>query len=196
MKIAIFASTRGTVLPEIFELHHDASNSIELVFFTNKEVCEARKKAETSGIPVFFVNPEKAEISGKIVKKTREEYDFEVVKILESEKIDFIFLIGYMRIISGLFVSAYSQKILNIHPSLLPAFAGGMDNDVHSAVLKAGCKISGATLHYVTEEVDAGEIFAQKSCKISEDETPETLKVKVQKLEKEMIREAMLGLTR
>ena len=187
MKIAIFASTRGTVLPEIFDLHHDASNSIELVFFTNKENCEARKKAEISGIPVFFVNPD---------TKTREEYDSEVVKILKSEKIDFVFLIGYMRIISELFVNAYSQKILNIHPSLLPAFAGGMDNDVHSAVLEAGCKISGATLHYVTEEVDAGKIFAQKACKISEDETPESLKAKVQRLEKEMIIDAIRGLAR
>ena len=193
MKIAIFSSTRGTVLPEIFALQGEKH---EFVFFTNKEHCEARKKAEISGIPVFFVNPEKKspEISGEIIKKTREEFDAEIVELLKKENIDFIFLIGYMRIISPVFVNAYSQKILNIHPSLLPAFAGGMDSDVHSAVLDAGCKVSGATLHYVTEEVDAGKIFAQKACEISEDETPETLKVKVQKLEREIIREAVLGM--
>lgn len=186
MKIAIFSSTRGTVLPEIFDLQ---SENRTFVFFTNVEHCDARKKAEQKNIPVFFVNPEKN--SGK---KTREEFDAEIVEILKREKVDFIFLIGYMRIISGAFVQAFSQKILNIHPSLLPAFAGGMDNDVHSAVLSAGCKVSGATLHYVTEEVDAGKIFAQKACEVSPDETPETLKVKVQKLEKNMIRDAILGL--
>ena len=186
MKIAILASTRGTVLPEIFDLQ---SSKREFIFISNVENCGAREKAKNSGIPDFFVNPE-----NKSGKKTREEFDAEVLAILKTEQVDFVFLIGYMRIISPLFVEAYRQKILNIHPSLLPAFAGGMDNDVHTSVLNAGCKISGATLHYVSEEVDAGEIFAQKACKISEDATPETLKVKVQALEKEMIREAILGL--
>jgi len=197
MKIAIFSSTRGTVLPEVFDLQNTPEKNIEFVFFTNVENCEARKKAEISGIPAFFVNPKKEnpEISGEIIQKTREEFDTEIIEILQKENVDFIFLIGYMRIISGVFVNAFSQKILNIHPSLLPAFAGGMDNDVHSAVLDAGCKVSGATLHYVTEEVDAGKIFAQKSCEISEDETPESLKGKVQKLERKMICEAILGLS-
>lgn len=188
IKIAIFSSTRGTLLPEIFSL---ASDEREFVFFTNKKDCEARNKAEKLKVPVFFVDPET-----ESYKKSRIEYDEEVVNLLQKEGVDFIFLIGYMRILSMMFVEAYSQKILNIHPSLLPAFAGGMDNDVHSAVLDAGCKVSGATLHYVSEEVDAGAIFAQKSCEISDEETPLTLKTKVQALEKEMILDAIVKLVK
>ena len=80
---------------------------------------------------------------------------------------------------------------MNIHPSLLPAFAGGMDKDVHAEVLKSGVKETGCTLHFVTEDVDKGPIILQKKVDIEENETVETLKAKVQKAEQEVILEAI-----
>lgn len=80
---------------------------------------------------------------------------------------------------------------MNIHPSLLPAFAGGMDLDVHRAVLDYGVKVTGCTLHFVDEGVDTGPIILQKPVKVDEDDTPETLKSKVQKAEQEIILEAI-----
>ena len=98
-------------------------------------------------------------------------------------------MIGYMKIVSSIFVEAFRNKIFNIHPSLLPAFAGGMSDNVHQNVIDFGCKITGATLHIVSEEVDAGKIINQKACDVSKNETVATLKQKVQKLEQEMLNE-------
>jgi len=88
-----------------------------------------------------------------------------------------------MRIVSPFLISKYPNRLLNVHPSLLPEFAGGMDLNVHEQVLKAGKKKSGCTVHFVTEVVDGGGIVIQKECLIDETETPETLKQKVQHLE-------------
>lgn len=186
--IAVLASTSGSDLPALFE--EAKKRSLNVIFITNKEECGAREKAKNFGIPHFFVNPE-----NNNTKKSREDFDQEVVDILKKNNVEFVFLVGYMRIISKVFVDAFVGKILNIHPSLLPAFAGGMDSDVHTEVLNKGCKITGATLHFVTEEVDEGPIFSQKACEISDDETPETLKKKVQHLEQEMLVEALQKIT-
>ena len=91
---------------------------------------------------------------------------------------------GYMRLFSAWFVNRYKDKIINIHPSLLPDFPG-MDLDVHQAVLDAGRKETGMTIHFVDEGMDTGPIILQKTISISNDETPESLKEKVQSLEKE-----------
>jgi len=104
-------------------------------------------------------------------------------------------MIGYMRIVSDIFVEAFRNKIFNVHPSLLPAFAGGMSDNVHKDVLDFGCKVTGATLHIVSEEVDAGEIIDQKACNIVETETVATLKPKVQKLEQEMLKNLITKLS-
>ncbi|MBI2130875.1 phosphoribosylglycinamide formyltransferase, partial [Candidatus Woesearchaeota archaeon] len=117
--------------------------------------------------------------------------DGEISGILDRHESDFILLIGYMRFLSPWFVNKYRWKILNIHPSLLPKFAGGMDIDVHRAVLDAGEKVSGCTLHFVDEGADTGPIIMQKEVTISENETPDTLKEKVQKAEQEVILKAI-----
>lgn len=176
MNCAILASTSGTDLPALFtEINN---KKISCIFITNKEYCGAREKAKKYNIPNFFIDAKGF---------SREEYDKKVFKICEENNIDTVFCVGYMRIMSANFVQKFPEKIFNIHPSLLPAFAGGMDTDVHSEVLKAGCKVSGATLHLVTEKVDDGPIVMQKSCEVIEGETCESLKIKVQKLEQEML---------
>ena len=102
---------------------------------------------------------------------------------MDEKKVDLILLIGYMRILSAPFVNKYKNKILNVHPSLLPAFAGGMDLNVHEEVIKSGVKETGCTIHLVDEGVDSGKIILQKKCFVSPSDTTETLKKKVQKLE-------------
>ena len=96
-----------------------------------------------------------------------------------------------MRILSPIFINAFRDRILNVHPSLLPKFAGGMDLNVHEEVLKAHETESGCTVHMVDESVDGGKIIVQKKCSIDPDETPDTLKSKVQKLEGDSFIEAI-----
>ena len=111
--------------------------------------------------------------------------------MLDENKVELVLLIGYMRILSPWLVRKYKDKIINIHPSLLPAFAGGMDKDVHQEVLKSGVKVTGCTLHFVDESVDSGPIIMQKEVEISKDETVDSLKAKVQKAEQEVIVKAI-----
>ena len=96
-----------------------------------------------------------------------------------------------MSSLSGWLVNKWENKIMNIHPSLLPAFASGMDKDVHAEVLKAGVKETGCTMHFVTEEVDTGPIILQKKVSVDENETIESLKAKVQEAEQEIIVKAL-----
>ncbi len=90
---------------------------------------------------------------------SREQFDQKISNILKEKKIDLIVLIGYMRILSDEFVETWENKIINVHPSLLPAHAGKMDLDVHRAVIDNKEKETGCTVHYVTKEVDAGRLF-------------------------------------
>jgi phosphoribosylglycinamide formyltransferase 1 len=177
LKIAVLGSTNGTDLQALI----DNNIPVEIVI-SNKSKAGILERAEKAGYPVLFVSTK---------DKTREEYDQEVIEILKAKEINLILLIGYMRYLSPEFVDAYRNKIMNIHPSLLPAFAGGMDKNVHEEVLKSGVKTTGCTLHFVDEGADTGPIILQKEVAISEDETVESLKNKVQKAEQEVILEGI-----
>ena len=102
-----------------------------------------------------------------------------------------ICLAGFMKILSGKFIKKLNKTILNIHPSLLPKYAGGMDTNVHEKVLKNKDKETGCTIHFVTDEVDCGPIFIQKKCSVKPEDTVKSLKRKVQKLEGEAFLEAI-----
>ena len=118
--------------------------------------------------------------------KNREEFDREVLSLLAPYQVDVVLLIGFMRIISHLLIDAYYNRIINVHPSLLPLHAGGMDTDVHAAVLAAGEKETGCTLHLIDHgPVDSGPILVQKRCRVQTDDTPDSLKRRVQALEGE-----------
>jgi methionyl-tRNA formyltransferase len=100
--------------------------------------------------------------------------------------VELVLLIGYMRIVSPEFINRWRWRVVNVHPSLLPEFAGGMDCDVHSAVLAAKKDITGCTIHYLTEVVDGGPIILQKQCPVDpSQDTPDLLKARVQALEGE-----------
>jgi phosphoribosylglycinamide formyltransferase-1 len=180
LRIAVFASTAGSDLPALFAMDRNIYNYV--FFLTDKPDCGARKKAQAAGVPDIFLDP---------AGKTRQQYDAEILRILRKENIDLAILVGWMRLLSPELVRASSGKMINVHPSLLPAFAGGMDTNVHEQVLATGMRETGATVHFVTEQTDAGPVLLQKSCPILDDDTPETLKKRVQKLEQQMLPEAI-----
>ena len=96
-----------------------------------------------------------------------------------------------MRILSDEFVKKWNKKLINIHPSLLPKFAGGINNNVHKSVLDANEKTTGCSVHYVSEVIDGGEIILQKSCDVLDTDNVETLKKKVQELESQALLEVV-----
>lgn len=171
LNIAILGSTKGTDLEHIIK-HKPKNVKIKLVISNKKSYI--LKRAKKHNIKNIYLNPKGL---------TKEEYDNKIMKLLEKEEIDLVLLIGYMKLIGKEFVKKWKNKIMNIHPSLLPAFAGGMDLNVHKAVLERGCKITGCSLIYIDEGADTGKIITQKCCPVDEKDTPETLKKKVQKLE-------------
>lgn len=179
IKLGILGSTRGTNLlaiqTAIVERQLDAEIKIVI---SNKSDALILKRATCYGLPTSFVDPNNL---------SREDYDEKLTEILMANEVDLIILIGYMRILSAKFVNAWENKILNVHPSLLPAFAGKMDLDVHRAVIAEGLQETGCTVHYVTHDVDAGPILLQKKCNVLTADTPETLKARVQQLEGEAL---------
>jgi len=180
VKVAILASTRGTDMEAVFgAVASGRLKGVDIsVVISDREDAYVLERARNHGIPVVFINPR---------GKKREEFDREVARILEEKGVDLVLLIGYMRLFSPWFVEKFRNRIINVHPSLLPAFGGGMDIDVHRMVLEYGAKVSGATVHFVDEGADTGPIILQDPVHVDEDETPETLKRKVQKVEGELL---------
>ena len=125
------------------------------------------------------------------IRKKREEFDTEISAQLRKHDVDLVLLIGFMRILSTQFCDEWRNRILNVHPSLLPKYAGGMDTNVHEEVIKNRDAETGCTIHFVTAEVDSGPILIQKKCMVSQNETAKTLKTKVQQLEGEAFIEAI-----
>ncbi|KUF97278.1 hypothetical protein AM588_10006599 [Phytophthora nicotianae] len=175
LKLAVLGSTRGSSMQPIIDAIEagDLNASIDIVV-SDKAAAGILERAKTHGI-------ESVALSAKGL--SRAEFDAQVSEVLKKKNIDLVLLIGYMRIMSGEFCKEWENKVLNVHPSLLPDFAGGMDLAVHRAVLDAKKTESGCTVHFVTEEVDAGPIAVQMKCPVLENDTPETLKARVQPLE-------------
>lgn len=190
-KIAVLASTKGTDLQAIIdELKAGKMPGIELaIVASNKKDCYTLQRAREQGYKTVFINPK---------NKTREEFDQKMAEILEKEKIDLIVLVGYMRILSMDFVKKFKNRIINVHPALIPKYCGPQffGSNVHEAVLKAKEKETGMTIHYVDEGVDTGKIILQKTCPVTPADTPESLKEKVQALEKEWYPEVIRRLAK
>lgn len=177
LRVAVLGSTRGSNLLPIFTaLDNGDLPGVEIkCIISNKADTGILEKAKTANIPSHVV------VSAG---RTREDFDTEVIRHLESYNIDLVVLLGFMRILSPLFTQRYAWRIINVHPSLLPDFKGLMDLQVHEAVLEAGKTYSGCTVHFVDEGVDTGAILYQKACAVNvTTDTPETLKSKVQTLE-------------
>lgn len=183
LKIAVLASTRATDMQGIIDAIGNGNLDAEIkILLSSKKDAYALERARNNEIECMFIDS---------AGLGREEYDEKIIAELKKKNIELILLIGYMKILSKKFIDAYKFKIMNIHPSLLPAFAGGMDKNVHKAVLDYGCKITGCTLHFADESVDGGPIIIQKTCEVDDTDNENTLKEKVQNLEQEAFVEAI-----
>lgn len=120
--------------------------------------------------------------------RSREEHDRAIVAALQEHGVEIVCLAGYMRLLSEYFIESYRNRILNIHPSLLPAFPG---LDVHARVLEHGVKWSGCTVHFVDESLDGGPIIAQKIVPVRDDDTEETLAARILEQEHQLYAEAL-----
>lgn len=184
LSVAILGSTRGTDMEGVVNAIRRGELDAEIVLvISDREDAYILKRAKDYGIPAIFINPKEFQ--------KREDFDEKIAEKLEENGVDLILLIGYMMILSAPFVRKYKNRIMNIHPSLLPAFAGGMDLDVHKVVLEHGIKITGCTLHFVDEGTDTGPIILQEAVKVEEEDTPESLKKRVQEAEQKVIVEGI-----
>jgi phosphoribosylglycinamide formyltransferase-1 len=182
--LGVLASTKGTDMQAVIDAIKAGTLDARIsCVISNRPDNYALERARNHGIEAIFVNPKDF--------GSREEFDAEIAKELNKRNIDLVLLIGYMRILSRPFVEAFRNRAMNIHPSLLPAFAGGMDSDVHEKVIESGVKFSGCTLHFISEDVDEGPIILQKIVNVDNNETPASLKEKVQKAEQETIIEGI-----
>ena len=175
MNIAVMVSGGGTNLQALIDSEREGklkSGEIRLVI-SNKQNAFALERAAAAGIPTAVV-----------VKKdcgSQEAFEETIMQRLEEYEIDVIVLAGFLAILSERFTSAYPRRIINVHPSLIPAFCGqgyyGLR--VHEAALEKGVKVTGATVHFVNEIPDGGEIIMQKSVRVCKNDTPESLQARV-----------------
>jgi formyltetrahydrofolate-dependent phosphoribosylglycinamide formyltransferase len=175
IKLGVLGSTNGTDLQAILDSVASGELNGEVsVVLSNQKNAYILERAKNHNVPTVFLSHK---------EKSRKEFDDEMTAILKEHAVDLVLLIGFMRILSEKFCQEWQDRLLNVHPSLLPKYAGGMDKNVHEGVLKNGDSETGCTIHFVTDEVDAGPILIQKKCNVEPDETVNTLKTKVQKLE-------------
>ncbi|MEL9998804.1 MAG: phosphoribosylglycinamide formyltransferase [Thermoplasmata archaeon] len=185
MNLGVLVSGRGTNLQAIIDASKENKiKSKVVIVISNKKDAYALLRAEKEGISNLFISPK---------NKSPEEYDMEVVKELKNHNVELVILAGYLKILTPKFIREYEDKIINVHPALLPSFGGKgfYGEHVHRAVIEAGCKISGCTVHFVREEIDKGPIIVQKCVNVLDNDTPETLAERILPYEHESIVEAI-----
>ena len=183
INIGVFISGKGSNLREIIKREHK-KNIIVQVVFSDKPTSGLNYALEAK-IPIIYLP--------KINNISRENYDNKIVSLLKSFDIDYIALAGYMRILTDNILDAYPNRIINIHPSLLPKFKG---LNTYQRALDAQEKNHGATVHIVTNKLDDGPIIAQKSINIDTNETCDSLKKKTQRIEYELYSYALEKLSK
>lgn len=177
LKIAVFISGNGSNLQSIIDgCESGYINGIVKLVISNKGSAYGLERAKKHNIKTYVENEEN-----------------KVISLLKEEDIDLIVLAGYLKIISPNFVEVFRNKIINIHPSLIPAFCGEgyYGKKVHESVIDYGAKLSGATVHFVDEGADTGPIIMQKSVEVKVDDTPNSLAERVLSVEHEILKESV-----
>lgn len=175
IRVAVLVSGGGTNLQAILDAAHSGMiRSAEVVLVISSQPgVYALERAKRAGVPSAVLR--KQELGGQAGFETA------LLELLRAYRVDLIVLAGFLSILSNDFTSQYDHRILNVHPSLIPSFCGkgfyGLK--VHEAALSRGVKVTGATVHFVNEIPDGGEILAQKAVEILPDDTPETLQRRV-----------------
>ena len=164
-KLGVLISGSGSNLQSIIDNIESGYISATIaVVITNNTGAYGIERAKKHGIPVEFVN-----FKGF---STREEYDGELVALLEAYGVELVLLAGYMKVVTGILLNAFKNRVINIHPALLPSFPG---LHVQQKAIDHGAKFSGCTVHFVDEGVDTGPIIAQAAVPIFDDDTSDTL---------------------
>jgi phosphoribosylglycinamide formyltransferase 1 len=181
-RVAILISGRGSNMAALIEAAKSADFPAEIVVvISNRADAQGLERAAASGIPT-------AVIESKPFGKDRAGFEVALQRVLNEHTVELICLGGFMRLFTGEFVKAWYGKMLNIHPSLLPSFPG---LDPHGQALRAGVKISGATVHFVIPETDAGPIVMQGAVTVADDDTADTLAARVIQIEHRIYPEAL-----
>ena len=180
-RIAVFLSGRGSN----FQAIHDAIlagkiNAEIVLVFSNKKEAPGLKIAQERKLDTFYLNPKEYE--------TRDDYDKTIIEELKKREVDLICLAGYMKILTPLFCKAFLNRIINIHPALLPSFPG---LHVQQKAIDWGVRYSGATVHFVTPEVDMGPIILQAVVPVLQDDTEDTLSDRILKEEHKIYPESV-----
>ena len=173
LRLAVLISGGGTDLQSIIDEHKKGNINCEIALvISNRKSAYGLERAKQAGISTACIKDQK-----------------ELLKKLQDEKIDFIVLAGYLAILQEDLIKAYPNKIINIHPSLIPSFCGpGMYGlHVHEAALAKGVKVSGATVHFVSEEVDGGPIIYQEAVSIADLDTAEAIQKRVLEIEHKIL---------
>jgi phosphoribosylglycinamide formyltransferase 1 len=183
LAIGVLGSTRGSNLIPLQERLKQAQTAAEIRFLiSNQPQAGILDRAIELEIPHSCI-PSKGQ--------SRADFEGKVTQAFQEYQVKYILLMGFMRIVSADFITHWKGNILNVHPSLLPNYAGLMDMDIHRAVIADACAQSGCTVHYVSDVVDEGPILVQKSCAVLADDSAERLKKRVQELEVQALFEAI-----
>lgn len=169
-KAAIFASGTGSNFEAIMDKTNLACDVVLLV--CDKPKATVIEKANSLVVPTYVFEPKKS--------VSKEAYEQNLVEKLREEKVDWIFLAGYMRIVGSTLLQAFEGRIINIHPSLLPAFPG---KDAIGQAFRAGVQTTGVTVHYVDAGIDTGPIIAQQNVPVLPEDTEDILKDRIQQVE-------------
>jgi phosphoribosylglycinamide formyltransferase 1 len=180
-RTAILISGRGSNMAALVAAARAPDFPAEIVLvLSNKPDAAGLSLAKNAGVAAAAVDPK--------IYAGRDEFEGSMQALLDIHRIELICLAGFMRILSAPFVTRWRGRIINIHPSLLPAFRG---LDTHARALAAGVKLHGCTVHFVEPELDAGPIIAQSATPVLDDDTPETLAARVLAKEHELYAQAL-----
>ena len=173
LRVAVLASGRGSNLQALIDGIEAGQVQASIVaVISNKKDAVALERARKHGIRDLFVDPKP--FAGQ--PDSREAYDRALLAMLQQHDVELVLLAGYMKIVTSVLVNAYANRMMNIHPSLLPSFPG---LDVQKKAIEWGCKLAGCTVHFVTEGVDEGPIILQAAVPILDNDTPETLAARI-----------------
>jgi phosphoribosylglycinamide formyltransferase-1 len=173
LRIAVLASGRGSNLQAIIDGIEAGQVPAQLVaVISNKQDAVALERARKHGVQDIFIDPKP--FAGR--PDSREAYDRALLDVLGKLDVELVLLAGYMKIVTAGLVNAFTNRMMNIHPSLLPSFPG---LDVQRKAIEWGCKLAGCTVHFVTEGVDEGPIIVQAAVPVFDRDTPEILAARI-----------------
>ncbi|NOT23047.1 MAG: phosphoribosylglycinamide formyltransferase [Nitrospiraceae bacterium] len=173
LRVAVLASGRGSNLQAVIDAIEAGTVQANIVaVISNKKDAPALERAKQHGLPALFVDPKP--YTGR--PDSREAYDRALLDVLKQHDVELILLAGYMKIVTRVLVETFMNRMMNIHPSLLPSFPG---LEVQKKAIDWGCKLAGCTVHFVTEGVDEGPIILQAAVPILDDDTPNTLAARI-----------------